>query len=216
VLAQPCCYCTAAYRCAAPPPAAAATSRRLAPPYDLSLTPAPESVATVAITKHAAELPISLHSSPPDSNPPPWGSQMHNEASTPLHGVNPSRQLHPLSSPELPDHHRLPHCLNSLPRCLPAVEIAVDDFVVASSSRSAARRRLSSARAPSRLDSSEDAAGEHPCTATGEDDSFYPARSKTDDPDRPAHSAPSLQPGCATSPVKRHLGKVNFQSSRWQ
>jgi hypothetical protein len=42
-----------------------------------------------------------------------------------------------------------------------------------SSSRSAARQRLSSAGASSRLDSGEDAAGEPPCTATGEDDSYY-------------------------------------------
>ena len=67
------------------------------------------------------------------------------------------------------------HHLDSLPRCLPAVEIAADDFVVASSSFSTARRRSSSTGVPSRLDSGEDAAKEHPSAATGEDDSSYPA-----------------------------------------
>jgi hypothetical protein len=171
------------------------------------------------------KLPISLHSSPPDSIPPSLGSQMHDEASTPLHGVELSQELHSLTSPELPDHHRLPHCLNSLPRCLPAVEIAADDFALASSSCSAARRRSSSVGAPSRLDSGEDAAREHPYAATGEDDS-YPARSNLDGPDRLltdgqkvkglAQSAPSLQSGYATSPINRHLGKVNFQLSMWR
>jgi hypothetical protein len=195
------------------------------PPYDLSLAPSPEFAAAAAITKHTAELPISLHSSPPDSIPPSLGSQMHDEASTPLHGVELSQELHSLASPELPDHHRLPHCLNSLPRCLPAVEIAADDFALASSSCSAARRRSSSVGAPSRLDSGEDAAREHPYAATGEDDS-YPARSNLDGPDRLltdgqkvkglAQSAPSLQSGYATSPINCHLGKVNFQLSMWR
>ena len=144
---------------------------------------------------------------------------MHDEASTPLHDVNLSRQLHSPTSPELPDRHRLPHRLDSLPRCLPAVEIAVDDFAMASSSCSAACRRSSSAGVPSHLDSDEDAAKEHPSAATGENDSSYPARSKTDGPDRLltySRQTPSLQSGYAMSPVNRHLGKVNFQSSSWR
>ena len=72
----------------------------------------------------------------------------------------------------LRDCHRPSHGLGFLPRYLPAIENAADDFAVASSSHSTARRRSSSAGAPSRLDSDEDAAGEHPCVATGEDDSL--------------------------------------------
>jgi len=49
---------------------------------------------------------------------------MHDEASTPLHGVNPSQQLHSPTSPELLDRHRPFHSLGFLPRCLPAIEIA--------------------------------------------------------------------------------------------
>ena len=78
----------------------------------------------------------------------------------------------------LRDCHRPSHCLGFLPRYLPAIENAADDFAVASSSRSTARRRSSSVGAPPHLDSDEDAAGEHPCAATGEDDSSYPADPK--------------------------------------
>ena len=72
----------------------------------------------------------------------------------------------------LQDCHRLSHYLGFLPRCLPTIENVADNFVVASSSRSTARRRSSSAGAPPHFDSDEDAAGEHPCTAIGEDDSL--------------------------------------------
>jgi len=88
----------------------------------------------VAITKHATKLSISLPSSPLDSNPPPLDSQMHDEASTPLHDVNLRWQLDSPTSPEIPDRHRpsyYPSTLISFPTVFLPIEIVVDDFTMA-------------------------------------------------------------------------------------